>query len=133
MPDPIVERARALLGTPFRPQGRDAATGLDCAGLVIAVYGLDPLEFRRDYRLSGDHMAELRAALMVAFRRVRAARPGDLSVARVGGRQVHLLIHSERGFIHADSRLRRVVETPGASPWPLPHVFRLRKLKKAGS
>ena len=33
-PDGIVARARALIGTRFRPQGRSAAEGLDCVGLV---------------------------------------------------------------------------------------------------
>ena len=43
----FAERARALVGTRFRPQGR-SELGLDCIGLVVATFGLDPEEIRRD-------------------------------------------------------------------------------------
>lgn len=35
----IVDTARSWLGTPFRHQGRSKATGVDCIGLILGVYG----------------------------------------------------------------------------------------------
>lgn len=53
------------------------------------------------------------------FRRVDNAVAGDLLLCAVADNQLHLAVVTERGFVHADARLRRVVETPGAVPWPV--------------
>ena len=76
----VVREARALLGTPFRHQGRDPASGLDCLGL------LEYLAFRlwgrvmppRQYRRRPDG-AELLAGLQAELREipVAGARAGD--------------------------------------------------------
>ena len=52
-------RALALVGVPFRPQGRSAADGLDCAGLALAAFELPADLVRNDYRLRGRHRARL--------------------------------------------------------------------------
>jgi hypothetical protein len=124
----FAERARALVGTRFRPQGR-GAEGLDCVGVAMATFGV-PLEaVRRDYRIRGDHEAEMHAALAEHFRRVRSAerRAGDLILMRVAKDQVHLGVCTARGFVHAHAGLRRVVETPGNPEWPLIAVYRKRR------
>lgn len=122
-------RALALVGTPFRPQGRDVAYGLDCVGLCLAAYDLPKRLARDDYRLRGDHRDEFEAVVLTHFRKVGHTRalPGDLLLLRPVADQVHLSILTARGFVHADARLRRVVETPGAPSWPLAGVFRRRK------
>lgn len=119
------------MGTRFRAQGREAATGVDCAGVAIICYGLPTEGLRRDYRLRGDHRRELQAALHPFFRRVpvKRARLGDLLLMRVTPDQLHLAVLTDRGFIHADARLRRVVETPGAPPWPCAAAYRRRVRK----
>lgn len=122
------DRARALVGVPFRPQGRDAGQGLDCAGLALAAFGL-PAEFvRNDYRLRGDHRTEIEAGLRSHFRRVgrRQVRAGDLLLLSVSKDQAHLAVLTEAGFVHADARLGRVVETPGAPSWPVIAAYRRR-------
>ena len=123
------ERARSLVGVPFRPQGRDPRLGLDCVGLCLASYGLSPDEGRRDYRLRGDHRAELQRRLAGQFRRIgrKAGRPGDMLLLAVAADQIHLAILTKGGFVHADARLRRVVETPGEPGWPLVGIYRLRR------
>ena len=129
-----VRLARGLVGAPFRPQGRDADTGLDCIGLAILAFGIPNSEVRRDYRLRGGSLDELNAELSKHFRRIgfRQRKPGDLLVCRVSADQVHLAIDCGRSFVHAHAGLRRVAETPGAPPWPVLRVFRRRKfLKKA--
>ena len=122
------ERARALVGTPFRLQGRDAQ-GLDCVGVAVAAFGLAASSARRNYRLRGDHEAEVRAFLSRGFRRVPKAqlRPGDLMLMRVAPDQLHLGVRTESGFVHAHAGLRRVVETPGAPEWPVLGLFRKRR------
>jgi len=122
------ERARALVGTPFRLQGRDAQ-GLDCVGVAVAAFGLAASSVRRNYRLRGDHEAEVRDFLRRGFRRVPKAqlRPGDLMLMRVAPDQLHLGVRTESGFVHAHAGLRRVVETPGAPEWPVLGLFRKRR------
>ena len=126
------ERAQRLVGTRFRPQGREPATGFDCAGLAIAAFELSGDQFRRDYRLRGDHRAELHRVLGRDFVRVwrPQCRPGDLMVLEVRSDQLHLAIRTDAGFVHADARLGKVVETPGAPQWKTIAVYRRRARKQ---
>ena len=121
-------RARALVGVPFRPQGRVPERGLDCVGLALAACGLPAELARANYRLRGDYRAEIEDVLGSAFRRVgsRQQGPGDLLLMAVGTDQLHLAVLTADGFVHADARLRKVVETPGVPPWPLIGIYRRR-------
>lgn len=121
------ERARALVGTRFRLQGR-SELGLDCVGVAIATYGLPEGGIRGDYRLRDDHLGEVREALTRHFRRVptRWLKSGDLMLMRVASDQLHLGTRTAAGFVHAHAGLRRVVETPGMPEWPLLGVYRRR-------
>lgn len=123
------KRARALVGTRFRPQGREPEFGLDCVGLILCVFDLPADSVRRDYRLRGDHKRELLSGLARAFRRIapRMCRPSDVLMLQVAPDQLHLAIASDAGFIHADARLGRVVENSGKLPWPVVAAFRKRK------
>lgn len=123
-----VERARALVGSRFRPQGRDPETGLDCVGLVLAAFAIAPDAVRRDYRLRGNHRAELQRELALHFMRRKADRCdiGDLMLCSVAAEQLHLAINCGDSFVHADARLGRIVETPGPPPWPVLSTHRRR-------
>lgn len=117
------ERARALVGVRFRPQGRTPELGLDCIGLAACVFGLT--DVRRDYRLRGGDMGSLALELIAGgFVRVSEAAAGDVLVARAGPGQLHLVILTDAGFVHADAGLRRVVEVPGAVSWPVLGAWR---------
>lgn len=135
MIEDYAERARSLVGVPFRAQGRNDVAGLDCVGLAIAVYGLERAGFRADYRLRGNHLAELRRSIQGPFRRVsrKSTRVGDLLLFAIGGQQFHLGIRTGHGIVHADAGLRRIVERPGAPPWPLIGAFRRRSRKRKAS
>ena len=124
----FAERARALVGTPFRLQGR-GAQGLDCVGVAIETYGLPSESIRRDYRMRGDHIGEARDHLSQYFRRIPASqlRPGDLLLWRVSSDQLHIGVRTLAGFVHAHARLRRVVETPGMPDWPIVGTYRRRR------
>ena len=120
-------RARALLGVPFRLQGRDEH-GVDCIGVIIRSFGLNASAIRRDYRLRGDYRSELEQGLLDRFRRVRPEqlRSGDVMLMRVAGDQLHLGVRTDRGFVHADAGIGLVVETPGDPPWPVLGAYRKR-------
>lgn len=94
----MIVNAEALVGVPFRPQGRDPVTGLDCVGLVARVFGINGV--RRDYRLRGDHRAELEAGLLRWFRKVRRCQSGDVMLMKVSADQLHLGVRSAAGFLH---------------------------------
>ncbi len=127
-------RARALVGTRFRPQGRDPAHGLDCVGVLLSAFELPRDLVRSDYRLRGDYRVEIEQALRQRFRRIPARwrRPGDVMVLAVAEDQLHLGIASAAGFIHADARIGKVVETPGPPPWPILSIHRRRAGKSRG-
>lgn len=128
----IVKRARALVGTPFRAQGRDPARGLDCVGVIVAAFRLPAEEVRRDYRLGGHDEAELEAELGRWFvKHRRAPKPGEVVLYGLTPRQSHLAVHCGESIVHADARLRKVVERPGSPPWRMVGTFRIRR--KAGA
>jgi cell wall-associated NlpC family hydrolase len=119
----IAARARSLVGVRFRAQGREADQGLDCVGLVAAA--LEQADVRRDYALRGGSERVLADELARAsLRRVSEAQAGDLMVMQAGPGQIHLGIWTGAGLVHADAGLRRVVERPGAVPWPVLAVWR---------
>ena len=122
-------RAMALVGAPFRPQGRCPGQGLDCVGLCLVAYDLPLALARTDYRLRGSgHQGEIERAILPQFRRVGPAqrKAGDMLLMLPAANQAHLGILTPRGFVHADARLRRVVEVPGEPHWPVAATFRLR-------
>jgi len=122
----FVERARVLVGTRFRPQGRDSQ-GLDCIGLVIATFDIPIDAVPRDYRLRGARGAELVAGVSRFFRQVRHIKPGDVMVLEVTVEQLHLAVRTEQGFVHANAGIGRVVETPGMPEWRLLGIYRKRR------
>ena len=134
MANRYAERARAIVGTRFRAQGREPATGVDCAGLIIAAFGLPPAQFRRNYRLRGAHRDELDSVMARYFRRVprMSGRPGDVLMLRVAHDQLHLAVITDAGFVHADAGLGKVVETPGAPRWKALAVYRFRARRAKG-
>jgi cell wall-associated NlpC family hydrolase len=119
----VLAAARAAIGARFRLHGRDVESGLDCVGLVAVALRRGAPD---GYRLrTGDAAlvaAQLRAAGLVE---VPEAMAGDLLRCRSGVGQLHLAIRAEDGIVHADAIARRVVERPGAVPWPVLSQWRL--------
>lgn len=129
----ILARAQALVGTRFRPQGRSAATGLDCVGLILASFDLATQSVRRNYRHPGLELATVMAEMPPALRRVAPSqrRDGDLLLLGVATNQIHFAVQSPIGFIHADAGIGWVTEVPGPPSWPVLAVYRLRRQRKA--
>ena len=64
----IIDLARHLCGTPYRHQGRDPGTGLDCLGLIIVIaqsIGFNTRLDRQNYPRFPDGL-ELRETLLAA-------------------------------------------------------------------
>lgn len=127
----IAATARALVGTPFRPQGRDPATGLDCIGLALVCLkaaGVDE-SAPDDYRLSDPGLARItdwgRRAGLDFLTAQASVRAGDLRIVGPALCQTHVMVFTGGGHVHADARLRRVVLLPGGAPWPLLGALRL--------
>ncbi len=119
----IVEAARSCVGAPFRLQGREPATGLDCIGLVLfaaraigftcyadAHYCLTENPTRLDDALLASALTPL------GFTDIAA---GDVLRFIAGGTPLHLGIATGVGVIHADVRFRRVVEHDLDETWSL--------------
>jgi cell wall-associated NlpC family hydrolase len=121
-------RARALIGTRFVAQGRDPHIGLDCVGLALLAYGIDPSTASDDYRLGGAHRGAILDFARARFRRVsrRRLRGGDLLLLQPAAAQWHLGIWTGDGLIHADIARRMIVERPGALAWRLTAALRPR-------
>jgi cell wall-associated NlpC family hydrolase len=118
------ERARALVGTRFRPQGRGAG-GLDCVGLVLATFGLAGDRAPGNYRLRGHREADAKRCLEQSFRRVCKLAAGDVMLMQVAADQLHLAVRTNAGFVHAHAGIGRIVETPGMPEWPLLGIYRI--------
>jgi lipoprotein Spr len=121
----VDERARTLIGVPFRLHGRDPVTGLDCIGVVAFAVGgaVVPTGYRMRQGNADAIVAGLDAAGLV---RVGVARAGDVLLFEAGPAQFHLGVMTGRGFVHACALLRRVVETPGMPAWPMIGAWRKR-------
>jgi cell wall-associated NlpC family hydrolase len=114
-----VAAARALIGTPFRLQGR-GRDGLDCIGLIAVVHGLQA-EAPRSYALRGTPSDQAMEMLDRHFIRRLAMAPqvADILLLQPGLDQLHLGLWTGTGLVHAHAGLRRVVETPGLPAFPL--------------
>jgi murein DD-endopeptidase / murein LD-carboxypeptidase len=122
----IVAAARGCVGARFRLQGRSVATGLDCVGVVALAYGCASVP--GGYALRGADLAGVIAAIEAAgFVRIDAPYPAALLLLAPGPYQHHLAILTDRGFVHADAGLRRVVEVPGLPRWPPVGIWRVER------
>lgn len=115
--------ARGCVGAPFRAQGRDPATGLDCVGVALiaaraAGWGGDAPE---GYALRTGMWGDEPAGVV----RCNGERCGDVLLLRVAATQLHLAVRVAGGTVHADVTARRVVERPGDPPWPLLVAWRV--------
>ena len=118
----MARAAEALVGSRFRLHGRDAATGLDCVGVVAAAVGGAAVP--TGYALRGGDPVRIGALLDARFRRASGRRAGDVLLFAVGAGQLHLAVASAGGFVHADAGLGRVVERGGVAPWALVGAWR---------
>ncbi|WCT73682.1 peptidoglycan endopeptidase [Sphingomonas naphthae] len=114
----VVARARGCVGARFRVHGRDPAFGLDCVGLVGIAFARTGLP--ADYAVRGGSAPAVAAAIgRAGLVAAGGDAAGDLLLLDCGAGQLHLAVGTGAGFVHADAKLRRVVEVPGRPAWPL--------------
>lgn len=131
----IVETARTYLGVPFKHLGRSHA-GIDCVGLVC-VSARSALGAFADFI---DYPPQPKTAMVYRHVRDRCDRiraddamEGDLVLIHRHGTSTHFGILTDRGVIHADSSLQKVVEHPLTSQyidWQVAAHFRFRDLSE---
>lgn len=89
------------------------------------VFGLTAV--RRDYGLRSSSVEEVDGEFAQSGFGCIApgqARSGDVLLVRAGPAQLHVVILTAEGYLHADAGLRRVVEVPGAVAWPVLSAWR---------
>jgi cell wall-associated NlpC family hydrolase len=126
--DVMAAAALALVGAPFRLHGRVADHGLDCVGLAMAAARAADVAVGEPgaYRLRGLGRATAEDWLRAAgLRRVRKAAAGDIVLVAPGPLQLHLLVRTEGGHVHAHAGLGRVVWMADPVPWPVLSRWRL--------
>jgi hypothetical protein len=122
--------AYSLIGARFRLGGRDEATGLDCAGVIIAALrriGRDPAD-PAGYGLRRlDWGPYLRFFPQAGFGPCDGpTQAGDVAVTFPGPGQLHLLVAAHGGgFVHAHAGLGRVVWSPASIVDPPAGCWRL--------
>ena len=97
----IVKKAECYMGTPYR-MGGTTSRGIDCSGLVYAVY--------KQYGIALPRTSSDQARFGARVGKSQL-RPGDLVFFRTtgGSRVSHVGIYSGNGqFIHASTRSKRV-------------------------
>ena len=119
--------AQAAVGARFRLHGREPGTGLDCVGLAALAMaaGGRTGAVPTGYRLRGGDARAVRGMVGEGLVASDGSRAGDLLLFAAGPGQLHLAVRTEGGLVHADAGLGRVVERPGADPWPLLAAWRL--------
>lgn len=120
----IAGAALALIGCPFKLHGRTSKAGIDCVGLVALTLAETGQRFDIpcDYALRGDYLGRISAFFdrsEFAIVNDGQVEHGDILLSIAGPRQVHFLIATMEGAVHAHAGLRRVVLTPHPLPWPI--------------
>lgn len=126
----LAAAAEALVGSSFRLHGRDAATGLDCIGLLVAAMA------RCGHSLAVPTGYPLRLRTLTGWLPDPAScgfaeaeppyAPGDVVMLQPGPAQFHLAIAAPgQGWVHAHAGLRRVVHDPELPTGPIIHHWRL--------
>lgn len=118
----IIDAARGLLGTPWQHQGRQPGIGIDCAGVILYVLGLNGF----DYEVSGyprqpDGTLTTHAEACLTRIPKEAAQPGDVLIFRVKREPQHIALLTDKGILHSYERgggeLSKVVEHGLTDSW----------------
>lgn len=118
----IVALAREAIGSPFRHQGRNLSSGIDCVGLAVHIAArlclpyVDEAGYAR--QPSG---GKLEAALdnQPCLRRIPIAQAatGDVLMMRFAGDPQHVAILAGETIIHAFEKSKKVVEHDLTEYW----------------
>ena len=123
----IAARAMTQVGTPFRLQGRTPDVALDCVGLVAHAIGAENVVI--GYSLKGAKLQFILSYMdsigLQQLSKLSCIHDGDVAIVACRHSQFHLMVRAANGWVHSHAGLRKVVHTPGASPWPIVAVRRM--------
>jgi hypothetical protein len=82
-----------------------------------------------DYSLKGVKISTILSHLdnrdLKAVNDFSCLRQGDVAVVTCSPQQFHLMVRAAKGWVHSHAGLRKVVHTPGMSPWPIVALRRM--------
>lgn len=112
----IVQAARSFVGTPFAHQGREPGKALDCIGIALSAaklrgFDLPDWPLYQSSSPSGTRLVEY-VRLSCEEVPLEEARWGDIALMfwRKHDLPQHLLMLTDRGILHANNVLGKVVE-----------------------
>jgi peptidoglycan endopeptidase LytF len=121
IPDKLARAARHFLGLPYRWGGMSERRGMDCSGLVKALFATLHIDLPRTSR------EQFNAGENVAVENLQA---GDLIFFSSDGmtpNHVGLYIGGSR-FVHAERKAGRVIITDLNQPWYVKHFLGARRV-----
>lgn len=126
----LADAASGLVGVPYRHNGRDPATGLDCLGVLgaalTAIGRAAPLPPRNALHRRGDPDVVAIAKACGLVDASEAVAPGNVLLVRCSPLQLHLLVAvGSDHFVHAHAGLRRVLLGPCDPAWPIVRRWQL--------
>lgn len=135
-PQDVISAARLALDTPFRHQGRDVGSALDCAGLLSTTCASlgQPVAEQQGYakRPSGGLLEAALDAQPALVRVPGKPQPGDFVLMKFEADKApsHLGIVTGKTLIHAWAVARKVCEHDFDAEWQrrVVRVYRLREL-----
>lgn len=130
--DEIITAARAVIGVPFRHQGR-SLSGLDCAGLIVHVarsFGLECIDGEAYSRHPSGGMLEATLDSQPCLVRVSEKQPGDVLLMRFAKDPQHLGIFTGDTLIHSYEKVGKVCEHRIDEAWArrIVRVYRFKEM-----
>jgi cell wall-associated NlpC family hydrolase len=119
--DQLASAARRFIGLPYRWGGMSEQRGMDCSGLIKALFAKLKIELPRTAR------DQYQAGQKVAVENLQA---GDLLFFSSDGMtpdHVGLYIGNDR-FVHAEKKAGRVIVTALNEPWYVQHFLGARRI-----
>ena len=122
--DRCLAKARALIGVPWKHQGRHPVVGIDCVGLLVLALGITDIPIPDYSRDPSDGQLEMALEQYLGPPLPVDAQwlPGDVAAMAYGRviRHCGLLadhVYGGLSLIHTDSQLGRVTEHPLDAKW----------------
>jgi cell wall-associated NlpC family hydrolase len=123
----IILAARSYLSVPFSHQGRSICQGFDCVGLICQVLrdiGLK-INSHENYIRRPEKGLLLKAALDAGLIKLSSDslegnyqyKQGDILLFRLGRRVEHAAFYTDIGILHADEKMKMVVEHGLTESW----------------